>query len=144
MKTQALPQVAINNTAAIAALEKHIDMLERASRSLSKEQFYYEFCMEPDDIFKLYEELERLKGNATKKVEKPSANKINERRLRAAVRREMMNLLYPHFTKTRILKEFREGFEDISAFERFFDSNYNLLPEYHLAFQDEIYRRITE
>jgi len=139
MKNQVLtPAPNNNNTAAIAALSKYIDTLERASRNLSEDEFYYEFGMYPEQILQLYEELENMK---TKKAEKSA--KVN-RRLRAAVKREMLNLLYPSFTKSRILKEFREGFEDISVFQAFFDYNYNLLPEYNLAFQDEIFKRITE
>jgi len=145
MKNQVLTPAPNNNTAAIAALSKYIDTLERASRNLSEDEFYYEFGMEPADICKLYEELERLKGNAkVQKTSNPPA-KINARKLRAAVKREMINLLYPRFTKRRILKEFSSSiFADLSAFEKFFDSNYNLLPEFQSSFEDEVYRRITE
>jgi hypothetical protein len=130
----------VNN---IAVFEKHINMLQKASIHMDEDEFFFEFGIYPEQVARFQEELEILKGSATKKVEKPSANKINERRLRAAVKREMLSLLYPRFTKRRILKEFSsEIFEDLSIFRNFFDSNYKLISP--VNFQDEVYKRITE
>ena len=166
--------MATNNntmTTDIAAFEKYVNMLGRASRSLDEDAFYYEFGMYPERIAELQKELEALKQSASatdnsitpeeiasveqnatplkqstsNKVDNSTPAKLNARKLRAAVKREVLNLLYPTFSKTRITRELRsEVFSDLSAFHPFFDSNYNLLFHLRHSFQDEVYRRIME